>query len=66
MEMRCSKYHNLDRIMGARKDARGWLATVNRMRALPDSGIPEEDSRLEGGEVRSRVQDVFAGPAERA
>src|SRR3984957_7532318 len=46
MEKRCSKCHNLDRIPGARKDARGWLATVNRMRALPDSGISEEDSRI--------------------
>src|SRR5713101_8098734 len=46
MEKRCSKCHNLDRIAGARKDARGWLATVNRMRALPDSGISEKDSRI--------------------
>src|SRR5579863_1532861 len=46
MEKRCSKCHNLDRIAGARKDARGWLATVNRMSALPDSGISEEDSRI--------------------
>ena len=46
MERRCSKCHNLDRIVGARKDARGWLATVNRMRARPDSGIPEEDARI--------------------
>src|SRR6266851_3057387 len=46
MEKRCSKCHNLDRIAGARKDARGWLATVNRMRALPDSGISEADSRI--------------------
>jgi ferredoxin-NADP reductase len=46
MEKRCSKCHNLDRIAGARKDTRGWLATVNRMRALPDSGISEEDSRI--------------------
>jgi ferredoxin-NADP reductase len=45
MEKRCSKCHNLDRIVGARKDASGWLATVNRMRALPDSGISEADSR---------------------
>jgi hypothetical protein len=29
MEKRCSKCHNLDRISGARKDAHGWLATVN-------------------------------------
>ena len=46
MEKRCSKCHNLDRIVGARKDVRGWLATVNRMRALPDSGISEADSRI--------------------
>ena len=46
MDKRCSKCHNLDRIVGARKDARGWLATVNRMKALPDSGISEEDSRI--------------------
>jgi hypothetical protein len=46
MEKRCSKCHNLDRIAGARKDARGWLATVHRMKALPDSGISEEDSRI--------------------
>jgi ferredoxin-NADP reductase/mono/diheme cytochrome c family protein len=46
MEKRCSKCHNLDRIAGARKDARGWLATVNRMKALPGSGISEADSRI--------------------
>jgi ferredoxin-NADP reductase/mono/diheme cytochrome c family protein len=46
MEKRCSKCHNLDRIAGARKDARGWLATVNRMKILPGSGISEEDSRI--------------------
>ncbi len=46
MEKRCSKCHNLDRIAGARKDARGWLATVSRMRNLPDSGISENDSQI--------------------
>jgi ferredoxin-NADP reductase/cytochrome c2 len=46
MEKRCSKCHNLDRIVGASKDARGWQATVNRMRALPDSGISAADSRI--------------------
>jgi ferredoxin-NADP reductase len=46
MEKRCSKCHNLDRIAGAHKDAPGWLATVNRMKALPDSGISEEDGRI--------------------
>jgi ferredoxin-NADP reductase len=46
MERRCSKCHNLDRIVGARKDVRGWLATVDRMKALPGSGISEADSRM--------------------
>ena len=46
MEKRCSKCHTLDRVAGARKDARGWLTTVNRMSGLPDSGISEDDSRL--------------------
>jgi ferredoxin-NADP reductase len=46
MEQRCSKCHTLDRIAGARKDARGWLATVNRMQALPHSGISDEDARI--------------------
>src|ERR1700730_14964393 len=46
MEKRCSRCHNLDRVAGARKDARGWLATVDRMTALPDSGISADDSRI--------------------
>src|SRR5579863_7934675 len=46
MEKHCSKCHTLDRIVGAHKDAPGWLATVNRMKALPDSGISEEDARI--------------------
>src|SRR5713101_926181 len=55
MEKRCSKCHNLDRIAGARKDARGWLATVNRMRMLPDSGISEGDSRIIVSYLASRT-----------
>lgn len=45
MERRCSKCHTLDRVAGARKDAGGWLATLDRMRALPGSGISESDAR---------------------
>jgi len=55
MEKRCSKCHNLDRVAGARKDARGWLATVNRMRALPDSGISAADSRMIISYLASRM-----------
>jgi len=55
MEKRCSKCHTLDRIAGARKDARGWLATVNRMRTLPDSGISEADSRIIVSYLASRM-----------
>jgi len=43
MQQRCSKCHNLERVVAARKDTRGWLATVNRMRKLPASGISEQD-----------------------
>jgi ferredoxin-NADP reductase len=43
MQERCSKCHDLERVVSARKDARGWLSTVNRMRQLPASGISEED-----------------------
>lgn len=46
MQKRCSKCHNLDRIIGARKDSRGWLSTVKRMQALPDSGISDADARM--------------------
>jgi uncharacterized membrane protein len=55
MEKRCSKCHNLDRIVGAHKDAPGWLATVNRMKALPDSGISEEDARIIVSYLASQV-----------
>lgn len=40
---KCAKCHGLDRVVGVQKDARGWLATVNRMRALPGSGINEPE-----------------------
>jgi ferredoxin-NADP reductase/mono/diheme cytochrome c family protein len=46
MQKRCARCHNLDRVVGARKDARGWLATINRMRSLPGSGISEPDARV--------------------
>src|SRR5215471_9650891 len=45
MQRRCSKCHNLDRVVGARKDAQGWIATVNRMRAMTGAGISEADAR---------------------
>ena len=45
-QKRCSRCHNLDRVVGARKDPRGWVATVNNMRVLPGSGISETDARI--------------------
>jgi ferredoxin-NADP reductase/mono/diheme cytochrome c family protein/uncharacterized protein YjeT (DUF2065 family) len=45
MQKRCSKCHTLDRIAGARKDAAGWTATVNRMRAMAGAGISEADAQ---------------------
>jgi ferredoxin-NADP reductase/mono/diheme cytochrome c family protein len=45
MQKRCSRCHNLDRVVGARKDGRAWLETVSRMRGLPGSGISENDAK---------------------
>jgi len=45
MQKRCARCHNLDRVVGARKDAREWLETMNRMRVLPGSGISEDDAK---------------------
>jgi ferredoxin-NADP reductase len=66
MQKRCSKCHNLDRVVGARKDAQGWIATVGRMQALPASGISNADAqaimsflasqnRPEGSEATARL-----------
>jgi ferredoxin-NADP reductase/mono/diheme cytochrome c family protein len=44
MQKKCSRCHTLDRVIGARKDATGWSATINRMRALPGSHISEDDA----------------------
>jgi ferredoxin-NADP reductase/mono/diheme cytochrome c family protein len=44
MQKRCSRCHTLDRVVGARKDAKGWSATINRMRSFPGSHISEEDA----------------------
>jgi hypothetical protein len=46
MQKRCSKCHNLDRVVGGRKDARGWLTTVNRMRKMPGADISETDAQM--------------------
>jgi glycine betaine catabolism B len=45
MKNRCVGCHALDRVVSARKDAAGWLATINRMRALPGANIPVDDSK---------------------
>lgn len=45
MKNRCVGCHALDRVVSARKDAPGWLATINRMRALPGANISVEDSK---------------------
>jgi ferredoxin-NADP reductase len=45
MQKRCSKCHNLDRVVGARKDTQGWIATVDRMRSMPGAGISETDAQ---------------------
>ncbi len=44
MKRRCTGCHNLDRVLTARKDAPGWLESVNRMRALPGANISEQEA----------------------
>jgi ferredoxin-NADP reductase/mono/diheme cytochrome c family protein len=46
MQKRCSKCHNLDRVVGARKDAPGWIRTVEQMRAMPGAGISGTDAQM--------------------
>jgi ferredoxin-NADP reductase/mono/diheme cytochrome c family protein len=55
MQQRCSRCHNLDRVMMAVKDASGWLATVKRMQSLPGSGIAEEDVAIIVSYLTSQV-----------
>jgi ferredoxin-NADP reductase len=45
MQKRCSKCHNLDRVVGARKDAHGWGATVERMQAMTGAGISKPEAQ---------------------
>ena len=45
MQRRCSKCHNLDRVVGARKDAPGWIATVHRMQAMTGAGISDTEAQ---------------------
>lgn len=56
MAKRCSKCHNLDRVVGARKDAPGWIATVDRMRAMPGAGISDVDAQTIVSYLASRTQ----------
>lgn len=46
MQKRCSKCHNLDRVVGARKDAPGWIRTVDRMRAMPGAEISGTEAQM--------------------
>jgi ferredoxin-NADP reductase/mono/diheme cytochrome c family protein len=55
MQQRCDTCHDLDRVVGARKDARAWLSTVNRMRALPGSKISADEARTITAYLVSRV-----------
>jgi ferredoxin-NADP reductase len=45
MQRRCSKCHNLDRVVGARKDAQGWGATVEHMRLMTGAGISKAEAQ---------------------
>ena len=61
MQRRCSRCHNLDRVIGGRKDAPGWLATVTRMQKLPGAGISEADARMIVSYLASQNQPRGSG-----
>jgi ferredoxin-NADP reductase len=63
MQTRCSKCHNLDRVVGTRKDAQGWITTVDRMRAIPGSGISESDAQTIVSYLVSQVRPKDSGAA---
>jgi ferredoxin-NADP reductase len=60
-QKRCSKCHNLDRVVGARKDAQGWVATVDRMRQIPGAGISEADAQIIVSYLASQAQAKGSG-----
>ena len=63
MQKRCSKCHNLDRVVGARKDAQGWIATVNRMRAMAGAGISNAEALTIVSYLASQNQPKGSQPA---
>jgi ferredoxin-NADP reductase len=65
VQKRCSKCHNLDRVVGARKDAQGWVATVDRMGAMAGSGISDADARTIVSYLVSQLQPRGSGTAAR-
>ena len=65
MQKRCSRCHNLDRVVGAKKDARGWLATVDRMRGLPASGISESDAKIILSYLLSEDSIILTAPVRK-
>src|SRR5579864_3094782 len=55
-QKRCSKCHNLDRVVGARKDAQGWITTVDRMRAIAGADITEAEAQTIISYLASQTQ----------
>ena len=62
MQKRCSKCHNLDRVVGARKDVQGWIATVNRMREMPSAAISQADAQAILSYLAYQSQLQSSGP----
>jgi ferredoxin-NADP reductase len=63
MQKRCSKCHNLDRVVGARKDAHGWMRTVERMRAMPGADISDTDAQMIVSYLVSQIPAQDSGSA---
>ena len=62
MQRRCSKCHNLDRVIGARKDPQGWTATVNRMRGMAGAGISDAEALTIISYLASQIQPRGSEP----
>jgi len=65
MQKLCSKCHNLDRVVGARKDAQGWATTVERMRGMMGAGISEAEAQTIVSFLASQNRPQGSEPAAR-
>jgi ferredoxin-NADP reductase len=64
-QKRCSKCHNLDRVIGARKDAQGWVTTVARMQKMAGAAISDSDAQTIVSWLVSQIRSEGSADATR-